>query len=76
MTTTVRARRIPGQQVTLTTPGPEAARDAARTLRRPPGPRREWPRPQLVHDHASLFREPAYADGQPYAADDDLEDDE
>lgn len=78
MTTTVHARRIPGQQVTINTPTPEAAREAARTLRRPPGgPRREWPRPPLVHDHGTLFREPTYTDGQPYAADgDDLEDDE
>lgn len=72
--TTTRARRIPGQQVTINTPTPDAARDAARTLSRPPGPRREWPRPRLVHDHRALFVEPAYADGQPYAADD--EDDE
>lgn len=45
---------------------------------RPPrttSPRREWPRPALVHDHRQLFREPAYEDGQPYTNDDeDLED--
>ena len=76
MTTTVRSRRIPGQHVTVNAPTPEAAQDAARTLRRPPaGPRREWPRPPLVHDHRQLFREPAYEDGQPYQ-DDDLEDDQ
>lgn len=76
MTTTVHARQIPGQQVTISTPGPETAQDAARTLRRPSaGPRRDWLRPPLFHDHRQLFREPAYEGGQPYA-DDDLEDDE
>ncbi|MFJ8727725.1 hypothetical protein [Streptomyces sp. NPDC093269] len=36
-----------------------------------------YPRPQLVHDHARLFVEPNYPDGQPYAAeDDDSEDDD
>ena len=50
------------------------APQSARTPR-PAAPRREWPRPPLVHDHRQLFREPAYTDGQPYA-DDDLEDDE
>jgi hypothetical protein len=73
MTTTVRARRIPGQQVTISAPTPEAAQEAART---PAGPRRDWPRPPLVHDHRQLFVEPAYEGGQPYADDDDLEDDE
>lgn len=28
--------------------------------------RDSYPRPLLVHDHARLFREPVYADGQPY----------
>ncbi len=59
MTTTVRTRRISGQQTG-----------------RPAMPRREWPRPALVHDHRQLFREPTYTDGQPYADDGDLEDDE
>lgn len=77
MTTTIHARRLPRQQVTISTPTSEAAQDAARTLRRPPaGPRRDWPRPPLVHDHRQLFVEPAYEGGQPYADDDDLEDDE
>ena len=30
-----------------------------------------YPRPPLVHDHAALFREPAYEDGQPYPGDDE-----
>lgn len=67
MTTTVRARRSSGQQVTISTPTPEVAREVARTLR--------WPRPRLVHDHATLFVQPVYQDGQPYT-DDDLEDDD
>lgn len=37
-------------------------------------PRDSYPRPHLVHDHARLFQEPAYADGQPYADDQDDED--
>lgn len=75
MTTTVRTRRVPGQHVTISTPAPEAAQEAARMLcRLPAEPRREWPRPALVHDHRQLFREPVYEGGQPYA-DDDLEDD-
>ena len=76
MTTTVRARRIPGQQVTINTPTPEVGREVARALRHQPGPRREWPRPTLVHDHRQLFVQPAYEGGQPYTDDDDLEDDE
>jgi len=56
-------------------PQPTATRPhPARTAR--PGPRREWPRPTLVHDHRQLFVEPAYEGGQPYTDDDDLEDDE
>lgn len=35
-----------------------------------------YPRPRLVHDHAVLFREPAYPDGQPYTDDPDDEDDD
>lgn len=38
-----------------------------------PAPSR--PRPPVAFDHAALFREPVYADGQPYGSDDDLEDD-
>ncbi|MGV9891657.1 hypothetical protein [Streptomyces sp. NPDC003395] len=39
-----------------------------------PKPRIDYPRPQLVRDHAVLFQEPVYEDGQPYTDDD--EDDE
>ena len=46
----------------------------ARTAR-PSKPAHDWPRPQLVHDHRTLFREPVYLDGQPYR-DDVLEDDD
>ncbi|MGW4270787.1 hypothetical protein ACWEGQ_00115 [Streptomyces seoulensis] len=34
-------------------------------------PRDSYPRPHLIHDHTSLFIEPAYPDGQPYADDQD-----
>ncbi|WP_158713903.1 hypothetical protein [Streptomyces seoulensis] len=34
-----------------------------------------WPRPTLVHDHRTLFLEPAYEDGQPYDDEDDEDDD-
>lgn len=44
-------------------------------LARPTQPATAWPRPQLVHDHGALFREPAYEDGQPYDQDDDEDDD-
>jgi hypothetical protein len=27
--------------------------------------------PPLIHDHASLFKEPTYPDGQPYTEEDD-----
>jgi hypothetical protein len=37
-------------------------------------PKPAYPRPELRHQHADLFREPVYADGQPYDGDDDLED--
>jgi hypothetical protein len=40
---------------------------------RPAKPHITYPRPPLVRDHAVLFHEPTYEDGQPYA-DDDLED--
>lgn len=33
------------------------------------------PLPPVAFDHAALFREPVYTDGQPYAEDDGLEDD-
>ncbi|MFJ6069001.1 hypothetical protein ACIQHU_38930 [Streptomyces tendae] len=42
---------------------------------RPAKPRIAYPRPPLVRDHASLFREAVYCDGQPYS-DGDLEDDD
>ncbi len=32
-------------------------------------------RPAVVHEHRQLFREPVYADGQPYARDEDDEED-
>jgi hypothetical protein len=35
-----------------------------------------YPRPRTSHRPEDLFREPAYPDGQPYAGDDVLEDDE
>lgn len=38
-------------------------------------PKSSYPRPPLVHDHAQLFVEARYEDGEPYTADDDLEDD-
>ena len=34
-------------------------------------PKHAYPRPPLVHDRATLFREPAYQDGEPYAEPDD-----
>ncbi|GAA3807905.1 hypothetical protein ACFQ0G_53735 [Streptomyces chiangmaiensis] len=37
-------------------------------------PKQTYPRPQLVHDHTRMFVEPTYQDGQPYAEDDELED--
>ncbi|MGA5670122.1 hypothetical protein ACPCTG_32155 [Streptomyces pseudogriseolus] len=46
---------------------------AGQPTARPVKPARDWPRPQLVHDHRTLFREPVYPDGQPYQ-DDDLDD--
>ena len=42
-----------------------------------PKPKHDYPRPQLVRDHAVLFQEPVYQDGEPYAddgEDEDLED--
>ncbi|MFD7995562.1 hypothetical protein [Streptomyces mexicanus] len=39
-------------------------------------PKSSYPRPQLVHDHARLFREPVYTDGQPYDLEADDEDDD
>ncbi|WP_461712205.1 hypothetical protein [Streptomyces sp. DSM 41013] len=42
---------------------------------RPAEPRHDYPRPPLIRDHTSLFREAVYGDGQPYN-DGDLEDDE
>ncbi len=42
---------------------------------RPPKPKLSYPRPQLVHDHAVLFREAAYDDGRLYG-EPDPEDDE
>ncbi|WP_042174615.1 hypothetical protein [Streptomyces sp. NBRC 110035] len=79
MTTIVYPRQNPRPRAAISSTAldaPEAAREVARTLRRPiadlglPA----WPRPRLVHDHAALFREPTYADGQPYATDDDEDD--
>lgn len=40
----------------------------------PPAPRPVTPRP--LWERHQLFQEPTYQDGQPYEADDDLEDDE
>ena len=37
----------------------------------PSKPRIEYPRPKLVHDHAKLFVEARYDDGEPYAQPDD-----
>lgn len=39
-------------------------------------PKPSWPKPRLVHQHADLFREPAYQDGQPYTNHDDEDDDD
>lgn len=39
-----------------------------------PAPSR--PLPPVAYDHTDLFQEPAYLDGQPYAEDDDPEDDD
>ena len=41
-----------------------------------PKPKVTYPRPELVHDHRTLFKEPAYTDGEPYALEDDGDDDE
>lgn len=44
---------------------------------RPAKPRHDYPRPPLIRDHTSLFREAAYGDGQPYSdGNGNLEDDE
>lgn len=71
MTTTVNPR-IDARRAT------EALRQVERNAQRLTATLKQsrWPRPQLVHDHAALFREPVYVDGQPYAVDDDLEDDD
>lgn len=70
--TTAPARRTPGQPVNVPAPAPGAGRDTSRAPRRLPGQaRREWPRPPLIHDHARLFLEPTYHNGQPYSADDE-----
>lgn len=45
-----------------------SAQGTVRAVRRP-GPA---PRPRVAYRHAELFREPVYADGQPY--DDDPDD--
>lgn len=37
-----------------------------------PAPSR--PCPPVTYEHGQLFREPIYPDGQPYAEDDDIED--
>ncbi|CQR59209.1 hypothetical protein [Streptomyces leeuwenhoekii] len=69
--TTAPARRIPGQPVNVHAPAPGVGRETSRVPCRLPGQaRREWPRPPLIHDHARLFVEPTYLDGQPYSADD------
>jgi hypothetical protein len=47
-----------------------SAKGTVRAVRRP-GP---TPRPPVAYEHGRLFREPVYADGQPY--DDDPEDDD
>ena len=38
-------------------------------------PKHAYPRPPLVHDRATLFREPVYEVGQPYPLDDEDEED-
>lgn len=38
-----------------------------------PKQQHDYPRPQLVRDHAVLFQEPVYQDGQPYTDHDDEE---
>lgn len=43
---------------------------------RPAKLRIDYPRPPLVSDHAQLFVEADYADGEPYAQPGDKEDDE
>jgi hypothetical protein len=43
---------------------------------RAPKPKPVYPRPPLVHDHTTLFQEPAYPDGQPYVVPDDEEDED
>jgi hypothetical protein len=43
---------------------------------RPAKPRHDYPRPPLIRDHTSLFREAVYRDGQPYSDGLDDEDDE
>lgn len=45
---------------------------------RPPQPkvRLSYPRPPLVHDHTTLFQEPAYNNGEPYSAEPDDDDPE
>jgi len=72
MTATVQIR-VDARRVT------EAARSVERAVQRFQASVKQarWPRPPLVHDHAVLFREPAYQDGQPYTdADQDDEDED
>lgn len=69
MTSTVRT--VPSAALRIDT---QAAR-----LVRPAAPARPAPRPRsaVPYEHQVLFQEPAYTDGQPYAAlDDDLEDED
>lgn len=54
----------------MTTTIEVSAQGTVRAVRRP-GPA---PRPPVAYEHRVLFREPVYADGQPY--DDDPEDGE
>lgn len=70
--TTAPARRIPGQPVNVYAPAPGSGPDTSHAPRQLPGQaRREWPRPPLIHDHARLFQEPVYTDGQSYATGDE-----
>jgi len=43
------------------------------TTVRPPKPAIDYPRPPVVREHAKLFVEASYQDGEPYAQDDEDE---
>jgi hypothetical protein len=60
----------------MTATAPVGDAEVDRVVRRIREHVRQAPPPRPVpYERSALFREPAYRDGQPYADDDDLEDD-